>query len=37
MGMCVIVYASPRERGQQKKTQTDEVWREKKEKSKNSA
>ena len=37
MEMCVIVYASPRERGQQKKTQTDEVWMELTEKSKNSA
>ena len=37
MGMGVIVYASPRERGQQKKTQTDEVWMELMEKSKNSA
>ena len=37
MEVGVIVYASPQERGQQMKTQTDEVWIELTEKSKNSA
>ena len=33
----VIVYASPRERGEQNSLKTDEVWIELREKSKNSA